>query len=199
MLYIFSIILAFVSFSYSIDAQAQPNAKSETTAANPDMLAVKKASEGFMVAFNNLEWETFRNSFADDATVFFPFWQVPPLANGRTEVEAVFKSFFDAQKKRKPNPPYQNLVPKDEHIQMLGDVAIVSFHLGTELPTGRRTMVYRKQNGKWLIAHMHASNVAKPEEPKKETSAVAQSVAKELAGTYKSSVELNETDSSYKT
>ena len=173
MSYIFLIILALLTFSYSINAQVQLNAKSETTA-NQDVLAVKKASEAFMTAFNNLEWEAFRNSFADDATVFFPFWQVPRLANGRAEVEAVFKSFFDAQRKRKPNPPYQNLVPKDEQIQMLGDVAIVSFHLGTELPTGRRTIIYRKQNGKWLIAHMHASNLVKPEEQKKETTAVPQ-------------------------
>ena len=46
---------------------------------------------------------------------------------------------------------------------------------------------------------MHASNLAKPEEPKKETSAVPPSAAKELVGTYKSSVELNEADARYKT
>ena len=94
MRYIFVVIIALSSFTYSVYAQEQLKTKRETTVSNPDMLAVKKASEKFMVAFNNLEWETFRNSFSDDATVFFPFWQMPRLASGRTEVEAVFKSFF---------------------------------------------------------------------------------------------------------
>lgn len=47
-----------------------------------------------MVHFNNFEWEAFRKSFSEDATVFFPFWQIPLPASGRTEVEAVCKIFF---------------------------------------------------------------------------------------------------------
>ncbi|MCP9493239.1 MAG: nuclear transport factor 2 family protein [Pyrinomonadaceae bacterium MAG19_C2-C3] len=115
------------------------------------------------MAFNNLEWEKFRNSFSDDATVFFPFHQAPRLRNGRYEVEDVFKSFFDELRKRKPSPPYQNIQPKDVQIQMLDkDAAILTFHLGGDDPVGRRTLVFRKQKGKWLIAHLHASVISKP-------------------------------------
>jgi len=101
--------------------------------------------------------------FSDDATVFFPFSQVPRLANGRAEVEAVFKFFFDEVRKRKPSPPYQNIEAKDMKIQMLGDVSIVTFHLGGGDPVGRRTVIFqKKKKGEWLIAHLHASSIAKP-------------------------------------
>ena len=163
MRFIFILFLAVAPLKFSPpSARCQSTAQSRTPAANPDSLAVQRAAEAFIEAFNNLEWERFRRSFSDDATVFFPFSQVPRRANGRAEVEAVFKLFFDELRKRKPGPPYQNIVPKEIKIQMLGDAAVVTFHLGGDDPVGRRTLVYQKQKGEWLITHLHASSVAKP-------------------------------------
>ena len=159
MRYIFVLILALATLSHSVSAQAQP----KTPKANPKSLAVQKAADDWVTAFNNLEWETFRTSFTDDATVFFPFIQVPRRASGRAEVETLFKQFFDALRKRKPAPPYQNLDPKDGQIQMLGkEAAIFTFHLPGEESFNRRTLVFRKEKGKWLIAHLHASVFTKP-------------------------------------
>jgi len=171
MRYIFVLILALAFFSHSASAQAQSETQSKTPKANPDSPAVQKAADDFIVAFNNLEWETFRNSFTDNATVFFPFIQVPRRANGRAEVESLFKQFFDAVRKRKSKPPYQNIDPKDTHIQMLDkEAAIFTFHLPGDESFNRRTLVFQKQKGKWLIAHMHASVFVKPKPEQSEPS-----------------------------
>lgn len=155
MKYFFVFIIVITIFSSSpLTVQAQSKA---TTKNLPDLQAVKKASEDFILAFNNLDWEKFRYSFSDEATVFFPFRQIPRRASGRTEVEMFFKKIFDELKKRKSEPPYQNIIPKDTEIQMLGKVAILTFHLGGNDSLGRRTLVFNKQKGKWLIIHMHAS------------------------------------------
>ena len=162
MRFILMTFLALASVSQAaLSAQSQSAAQNKTEAAEADSLPVQRAAEAFIVAFNNLDWEKFRRSFSDDATVFFPFSQVPRRANGRAEVEAVFKFFFDEVRKQKPNPPYQNIEPKDMKIQVLGDVAVVTFHLGEGDPVGRRTVVFQKNKGAWLIVHLHASTVVK--------------------------------------
>lgn len=162
MRYIIVLFLALASVNQSAYAQSQTLAQTRTSSADSDSPDVQKAVEAFIEAFNNLDWERFRVGFTDDATVFFPFPQVPRRATGRAEVEAVFKRFFDAGRKQKPNPPYLNIQPKDVKIQRLQDAAIVTFHLEGEEAVGRRTLVFQKQGGKWLIAHLSASSVAKP-------------------------------------
>lgn len=157
------IILIFLALAVaqSAYAQSQPSAQTGTSGTGSDSPDVRKAVDAFVKAFNDLDWDKFRLSFTDDATVFFPFPQVPRRANGRAEVEAVFKSFFDEVRKRKSSPPYLNIDPKDLKIQRLKDAAIVTFHLEGADTIGRRTLVFQKQRGKWLIAHMNASSIQK--------------------------------------
>jgi hypothetical protein len=49
---------------------------------------------------------------------------------------------------------------------MFGDVAVMTFHLEGQTAVGRRTIVWRKRRGKWLIAHLQASGVMLPKEEK---------------------------------
>ena len=123
--------------------------------------AVLKAAESFVEAFNNLDWERFRITFADDATVFFPS-EVPVRANGRTEIEAGFKPMFGEDKKRGGGPPYLHIEPKDMKVQVAGDVAVMTFHLPRKGYVARRTIVWQKRGGRWLIVHLHASGVELP-------------------------------------
>ena len=127
-----------------------------------DPLDVQEAAETFIEAFNNLDWERFRHSFSAGATVFFPFQGVPRRVNGKDEIETVFKSFFDDVRKQKSAPPYLNIEPKEMKIQMLRDSAVVTFHLRDNDSLGRRTVIFQKQKGIWLIVHLHASNVVTP-------------------------------------
>jgi ketosteroid isomerase-like protein len=114
----------------------------------------------FIIAFDNLDWEKFRNAFTDDATVFYPR-EIANRANGRTEVEEHFKHVFAQIRAGRANGPYLDIQPRELQMQVLGDVAIVTFHLDDRPGfINRRTLVLRKTAAGWKIAHLHASEVA---------------------------------------
>lgn len=122
-----------------------------------DSSRVAATVDDFVDAFRNLEWEKFISFFADDATCFFPAYRMQPQrADNKEELGKTFKILFESARKQKTEPPYLVIEPKNIKIQMAGDVAIVTFHLNT---LGRRTIVFKKQKEKWLIIHMHASNL----------------------------------------
>src|SRR5689334_18306210 len=73
----------------------------------------------FIRAFDNLDWDAFRSSFADDATVFYPRG-VPSRANGRAEFEKNFKVVFEQIRGTQTNPPYMDIQPRDLHLQLFG-------------------------------------------------------------------------------
>jgi ketosteroid isomerase-like protein len=123
---------------------------------------VQETFERFIAAFSSVDWEPFHASFSEDITFFFPFlhgrW-VPYRAEGRKAVEAVFEPFFKRLRDEDGDAAHISIVPKDVRIQMLNDVAIVTFHLEDERGLGRRTIVLQRQGGSWLIVHVHASIV----------------------------------------
>jgi len=120
---------------------------------------VRAALALFLAAFENLEWDTFRQCFDDTATVFFPAPTSPERADGRTAFEARFTEVF-AQIRRAAagGPPFQRMVPDDLHVEMLGtEAAVATFHLRNTERLARRTVVLRRRDRGWLIAHMHAT------------------------------------------
>ena len=124
---------------------------------------VQNAAEAFIDAFNNLDWEAFRATFSDDATVFFPTPGISRRATGRSEVEGFFRPLFDEFRSRRSAPPYLDIDPKDTHVQILEDAAIVTFHLEDMELLNRRTVVFQKRDGRWLIVHLHASRESSSE------------------------------------
>ena len=87
----------------------------------------------------------------EDATAFFPVAQAQ-RANGRAEIDAIFRRYVDGQKGQKTN-----LVPHDMTVETSGDLALVTFQVPGG-STARRTFVLRRTGGRWLITHLHASN-----------------------------------------
>jgi ketosteroid isomerase-like protein len=133
------------------------------SAASDDGL--QKVLADFMQAFDNLDWERFRTSFDDDATVFYPR-TFPSRAEGRAAFEKNFKLVFEQIRQGRSKPPYMDIQPKDLEIQRVGDVAIVTFHLDDRPGVlNRRTLVLRKTASSWKIVHLHASEVPLPEKP----------------------------------
>ncbi len=130
--------------------------------------AVGQAAADFLKAFNDLEWDSFQGMFASDATIFFPWGG--PREEWKERGKARFKSMFDAVRERdkEKGPPYLRIAPRDMKIQTTGDVAVMTFHL-EEDGASRRTIVWQKRHGKWLILHLHASHIrpAKGAEEKK--------------------------------
>ncbi len=139
--------------------------------ASPPLMAQVRPAEGaqveirgflaeFITAFDNLDWEKFRNAFADDATVFYPR-EKASRANGRVEFEEHFKQVFEQIRAGRSKEPYMDLQPRELRIQLAGDMAIVTFHLDDRPGfTNRRTFVLRKTTAGWKIVHLHASEVA---------------------------------------
>lgn len=122
-----------------------------TTTHPNDETDVRAAMMNFMSALNALDAGRISAAFAEDATAFFPVAQ-PQRAQGRAEIDAVFHRYFESANGQKTN-----LVPQDMKIETGGDLAVVSFQIPGG-STARRTFVFRRTNGRWLITHMHASN-----------------------------------------
>jgi uncharacterized protein (TIGR02246 family) len=94
--------------------------------------------------------------FTADATVFFPMNDRPLRATGREEIAAAFTALFAM-------PGYQKGrgMPRPEalRVQMIGDAALVTFQTTNPNVTSRRTFVLRRDGGRWLIVHLHGSNI----------------------------------------
>ena len=129
-------------------------------AQNKDSLAVMKSATNFVTAFNNFNWTAFRESFTDDATIFYPFWNQAKRVKGRQEIETtwltIFPEFIDSANTRK-----LQISPKDIDIKLYRQTAIVTFHLGDGVNSlSRRTLIMVKRKRDWKIAHLHASSVS---------------------------------------
>jgi len=136
--------------------------KARTTVPNPEA-EVRQTLSNFILAFDNLDWDKFRMSFADDATVFYPR-EFPYRANGRAEIEANFHHVFEQIRGNQTKAPYMEIQPRELHIQMLGNVAIATFHLDDRPGVlNRRTLVLSKTADGWKIVHLHASEVRLPQ------------------------------------
>jgi ketosteroid isomerase-like protein len=90
--------------------------------------------------------------FADDATSFFPVDTVPLRADGKAAIGAVLAKLLTPSSGTLPAP--ENL-----HVQRAGTVAIVTFELHNPHVTSRRTVVLEQRAGRWLIVHLHGSNI----------------------------------------
>ncbi|HET9444622.1 MAG TPA: nuclear transport factor 2 family protein [Steroidobacteraceae bacterium] len=129
---------------------------------------VEKAVTRWLGVFENLDMPVFIECFTGDATIFFPSFvpapEMPERVAGKAAVRSSFEQVFDAIRKgASGGAPYHRLHPEDLQTQMLGaDSAIVTFHLRNSQRIARRTLVMRKVQGTWLIAHLHASNYYLP-------------------------------------
>ena len=134
------------------------------SAARPDPAT---AISSFVSAMENADADALAGVFTEDATAFMPFDAVPKRLEGREEIRATFARFFAGVRKPGTKPPYMKLNPLDvQTAPVSDDVAIVTFHLGrvpdaTSGPTSlaRRTFVLHYRDGRWLVKHLHASNI----------------------------------------
>jgi hypothetical protein len=90
-----------------------------------------------------------------------------PLSDrtGRTDIEGNFRAVFDAADADTNHKRSPNIHPENVRLQQFGDTIVITFEFKrSEHSTGRRTIVFNKLKGSWLIVHLHASNVT-PREP----------------------------------
>lgn len=92
------------------------------------------------------------STFAEDATVFFPMNDKPLLADGKEAIARVFNELLHY-------PPGPKLVPQDVRVTVEGHLALVTFQIANPNVVSRRTFVLREEGGRWLILHLHGSNI----------------------------------------
>lgn len=124
--------------------------------------ALERALSRFLRSFENLDLSGFMAMFVEDVAVFFPTPEPPERFDGKQAVRAHFSQVFEAIRKGAVSgPPYHHLAPEDLDIRELSpDAALISFHLRNSERIARRSLVFKKVHGDWLIVHLHASNVA---------------------------------------
>ncbi len=125
-----------------------------------DEAQLRRAMQGFMGALNALDAKGMSAYFADDITAFVPTAQ-SDRANGKGAVDRIFSAFVE---KAKPTTPRLSLVPEAMQIDASPTLGVVNFQIHEPTTVRRRTFVWRKVDGRWLISHFHASDVpvAKP-------------------------------------
>jgi len=148
-------------------ALAQTSVTASQSKASDDVVGIRDAAERLLRALDNLDWESFRASWASEPTVFFPFGDTPERVTGRVAVEERWRRFFEEARARRPGPPYLNLKPRDLRTERYGDVGLVTFTLeltvgGRQLPLQRRTLLFVWEHDVWRLAHMHASGASQP-------------------------------------
>jgi ketosteroid isomerase-like protein len=124
-------------------------------------------TEAFVEALSRADLPALIDLFADDATMFSPSPRSAERIEGKESIQRLFEPILSRLRQSGDGPVYMNLVPRELKAQVMGNTAIVTFHLGQvpKEPTGqpysfsRRTVVLQRTADRWLIVHLHASSV----------------------------------------
>ncbi|HET8567562.1 MAG TPA: nuclear transport factor 2 family protein [Candidatus Limnocylindria bacterium] len=110
----------------------------------------------FVRAFEARDLDGFLGCFAADATAAFPFSGEPQ--RGRHALRERFSRYLaDIATGAAPAPPPVTL--DDLVVQRLGpDASVALFTYGRPREIRRRTLVLRREGGRWWVVHLHGSN-----------------------------------------
>ena len=124
-----------------------------------DVPDVEQSFEGFIRAFNSLDWNAFTTFLAADVSLFNPDNPTATTLHridGKEEVAASFRRVFDAARGDGQGP---NIVPHNVRVQHLSRAAIVTFEFDRGHGSfGRRTLIFVYTSVGWKLEHVHASN-----------------------------------------
>jgi hypothetical protein len=132
-----------------------------------DAAAAEAALRAFLRSFADCDLAAMAAAFAPDATSFDALTasqggQLPTAASLKRApgMPALMRRIAENLPKERPGPPYHrpDLI-HDLLVQVVGDVAICSFHFDNPGRLGRRTIVLVRRNRMWRILHLHASNL----------------------------------------
>jgi ketosteroid isomerase-like protein len=119
---------------------------------------VRETLEGFFRAVESRDLDRITPYFEEDAQMFSPLGTYPARLDGRAAIMEQFKAISEALKQM-PTPI--RIDPQEMVVREFGDIALVTFHLKLPGPLHRRSFILRKRDGRWHIAHIHAS-IASP-------------------------------------
>jgi ketosteroid isomerase-like protein len=115
--------------------------------------------QAFVLGMNHADVTEVVRLFAPDATAFLPFDGTPVRLTGRDALAAALGPLFADLRRGAAGPEFMHLVARDVLVQPLGEVAVVTFDVGSGPVASRRTLVVRRTPSGWRIVHLHASNL----------------------------------------
>jgi ketosteroid isomerase-like protein len=119
---------------------------------------VRETLDGFFRAVESRDLDRITPYFEEDAQMFSPLGTYPARLDGRAAIMEQFRAISEALKQM-PTPI--RIDPQEMVVREFGDIALVTFHLKLPGPLHRRSFILRKRDGRWGIAHIHAS-IASP-------------------------------------
>ena len=143
-------------------------AAAPVAAASPsDAASAEAALRAFLHSFAWGDVAAMEAAFAPDATSFDG---LTASANGTLPARdsmkrargmpAGMRRAAETAKRENQGPPYLTVETiHDLLVQVVGDVAVCSFHFDDPERLGRRSIVLARRHGAWRILHLHASNL----------------------------------------
>lgn len=118
---------------------------------------VRASMERFLMALNQLDTAAMSASFADDISAFVPTARADRV-EGKAAVSRIFEAFAIDARTRGDR---LDIRPEGLRVQAAGDAGFASFAARDTVAgtLSRRTFIFRRTSGRWLIVHFHASNV----------------------------------------
>lgn len=115
------------------------------------------ALQNFLQAFGRLQLDEMMAWWADDATAFFPAEHQLERLGGKAAIRVAFAQVI--ARSQSAGATQLSLDVEDMRTQVLGDTAVITFHIRDE-PLSRRSFVLRQKNDEWRIVHLHGSNAS---------------------------------------
>ncbi len=116
----------------------------------------------FLAAVDAGDEVTLAELFTPDASAYLPFADTPGLIDGHAAIMSRFGRLIAAWKRRGLSPPFVGFEPSGLQPTLLAvEWTLVTFLVGIEGDTGRRTMLLRSTADGWRIFHLHASNLGR--------------------------------------
>jgi len=115
---------------------------------------VQETLDRFLRAVESRELDRIAPFFEEDAQMFSPLGIYPARLDGRLAILEQFKAISEALKQM-PTPI--RIDPQEIVVREFGEIALMTFHLKLPGPLHRRSFILRKRDGRWRIAHIHAS------------------------------------------
>lgn len=134
--------------------------------ANDDRVSAEAALMAFLRSFAACDLPAMEGAFATDATNFDRLTAgagVPAPARASLKrapgMPEAMRQIALTLPKERPGPSYHrpDLI-HDLLVQVVGDVALCTFHFDAPERLGRRTIVLVRRSSEWRILHIHASN-----------------------------------------
>jgi hypothetical protein len=133
---------------------------------NDDAAAAEAALRAFLRSFANCDLAAMEAAFAPDATSFDLLTaNTQSAAPERASLKrapgmpATMRRIAQTLPGEQPGPPYHR--PDQIHdllVQVIGEVALCTFHFDNPDRLGRRSIVLVRREGAWRVLHLHASN-----------------------------------------